>query len=81
MLSDARGKVGWLTVRSIKRKTAHRLPSLSTHLVVDDSCFNDGHAPQILDQVQACLGGLFDVEHSTFQFEHGSHVEHELAMH
>jgi cobalt-zinc-cadmium efflux system protein len=57
------------------------LPSLSAHLVIDDSCFNDGHAPQILDQVQHCLGGHFDVEHSTFQLEPRSHAEHEHAVH
>jgi cobalt-zinc-cadmium efflux system protein len=56
-------------------------PSLSAHLVVDDSCFSDGHAPQILDRVQACLGGHFDVEHSTFQLEPRSHAEHEHGMH
>lgn len=57
------------------------LPSLSAHLVVADSCFSDGHAPQILDQVQSCLGGHFDVEHSTFQLEPRSHGEHEHAFH
>jgi cobalt-zinc-cadmium efflux system protein len=57
------------------------LPSLSAHLVVADSCFHDGHAPQILDQVQSCLGGHFDVEHSTFQLEPRSHGEHEHAFH
>ncbi|HWU21900.1 MAG TPA: cation diffusion facilitator family transporter [Nocardioides sp.] len=56
-------------------------PSLSAHLVVDDSCFNDGHAPQILDRVQQCLGGHFDVEHSTFQLEPVSHAEHEHGVH
>ena len=57
------------------------LPSLSAHLVVADSCFNDGHAPQILDQVQRCLVGHFDVEHSTFQLEPRSHGDHEHAVH
>ena len=57
------------------------LASLSAHLVIDDSCFNDGHAPQILDRVQECLGGHFDVEHSTFQLEPRSHAEHEHGAH
>jgi cobalt-zinc-cadmium efflux system protein len=57
------------------------LPVLSAHLVVDDSCFTDGHAPQILDQVQHCLGGHFDVEHSTFQLEPAGHSDHEPAAH
>jgi cobalt-zinc-cadmium efflux system protein len=57
------------------------LPSLSAHLVVADTCFQDGHAPRILDEVQHCLGGHFDVEHSTFQLEPRSHQEHESGMH
>ena len=40
------------------------LPALSAHVVIEDDCFPDGHAPRLLDQVQACLAGHFDVEHS-----------------
>ena len=57
------------------------LPTLSVHVVIDDSCFTDGHAPQLLDELQACLEGHFDVEHSTFQFEPESHAGHEGATH
>lgn len=57
------------------------LPALSAHIVVDDSCFNDGHAPQLLDQLQACVAGHFDVEHSTFQLEAAAHAGHELGIH
>jgi len=57
------------------------LPALSAHIVIDDSCFSDGHAPQLLDQLQACLVGHFDVEHSTFQLEPASHNQHEPGMH
>jgi cobalt-zinc-cadmium efflux system protein len=57
------------------------LPSLSAHLVVDESCFADGHLPRILDQVQECLGGHFDVEHSTFQMEPATHAAHEHGVH
>lgn len=53
------------------------LPALSAHLVVDHSCFLDGHAPQLLDQVQSCLAGHFDLEHSTFQLESPDHSTHE----
>jgi cobalt-zinc-cadmium efflux system protein len=53
------------------------LPVLTAHVVVDDGCFHDGHLPALLDQLQACLAGHFDVEHSTFQFEPVSHAEHE----
>jgi len=54
---------------------------LTAHVVVDDSCFHDGHLPRLLDQLQRCLAGHFDVEHSTFQFEPASHAAHEHAAH
>jgi cobalt-zinc-cadmium efflux system protein len=57
------------------------LPVLTAHVVVDDSCFNDGHVPQLLDELQQCLTGHFDVGHSTFQFEPASHAAHEHATH
>lgn len=56
-------------------------PTLSAHVVVEDRCFDSGHTPQILDALQACLGEHFDVEHSTFQLEPASHVDHEPAGH
>lgn len=57
------------------------VPALSAHVVVDDDCFLDGHVPQMLDDMQACLIGHFDVEHSTFQFESASHADHEHETH
>jgi cobalt-zinc-cadmium efflux system protein len=57
------------------------LPALSAHVVIDDSCFNDGHAPRLLDELQACLTGHFDVEHSTFQLEAAAHAGHESGTH
>jgi cobalt-zinc-cadmium efflux system protein len=57
------------------------LPTLSVHVVIDNSCFTDGHAPQLLDDLQACLIGHFDVEHSTFQLEPASHAGHETGTH
>jgi cobalt-zinc-cadmium efflux system protein len=57
------------------------LPAISAHVVVDDSCFLDGHAPQVLDELQRCLAGHFDVEHSTFQLEPASHADHEPGTH
>ena len=56
---------------------ASDLPVLSAHVVVDDGCFHDGHLPRLLDQLQQCLTGHFDVEHSTFQFEPATHAAHE----
>ena len=57
------------------------LPVLTAHVVVDDDCFLDGHVPQLLDQLQNCLVGHFDVEHSTFQFEPAGHANHEHDRH
>lgn len=59
------------------------LPLLTAHVVLDDSCFDDGHAPQLLDALQACVAEHFpvSVEHSTFQLEPASHVEHEVGHH
>jgi cobalt-zinc-cadmium efflux system protein len=57
------------------------LPVLTAHVVVDDSCFRDGHLPRLLDQLQQCLAGHFDVEHSTVQFEPASHAAHEHPAH
>lgn len=57
------------------------LPAVSAHVVVDDRCFADGSAPRLLDQLQACLAGHFDVEHSTFQLEPSGHVDHESPQH
>ena len=59
------------------------LPTLSAHVVVTDSCFRDGHAPQILDQLQECVAIQCDiaVEHSTFQIEPAAHAGHEAPSH
>ncbi|MFC6358608.1 cation diffusion facilitator family transporter [Luteococcus peritonei] len=54
-------------------------PTLSAHVVVDEECFRNGHAPQLLDEVQACLASHFDVEHSSFQLEPPTHSSHELG--
>jgi len=55
-----------------------QLPVLTPH-IVDDSCFHDGHVPQLLDERQECLVGHFDVELSTLQFEPSSRATHEYA--
>jgi len=64
-------------------RIATDLPVLTAHVVVDDSCFHDGHVPQVLDQLQACVAGHFPVavEHSTFQLEPASHAGHESTSH
>jgi cobalt-zinc-cadmium efflux system protein len=62
-------------------QVATGLPVLTAHVVVDDSCFQDGHLPALLDELQRCLAGHFDVEHSTLQFEAGGHAAHEPSAH
>lgn len=57
------------------------LPALSAHVVVEDCCFVENHAPRVLDELQRCLVGHFDVEHSTFQLEEAGHLEHESGGH
>jgi cobalt-zinc-cadmium efflux system protein len=59
------------------------LPVLTAHVVVDDSCFHDGHAPHMLDELQRCVAEHFPVpiEHSTFQLELAAHSEHEHPTH
>jgi cobalt-zinc-cadmium efflux system protein len=58
-----------------------RLPVVSAHVVLEESCFSDGGSPQVLDALQACLAGHFDVEHSTFQLEPAAHAAHEPGIH
>jgi len=62
-------------------QVATGLPVLTAHVVVDDSCFHDGHLARMLDEVQGCLADEFDVEHSTIQFEARSHGAHEHDTH
>lgn len=57
------------------------LPALSAHVVIDDDCFRNGLAPRILDQLQSCLTGHFDLNHSTFQLEPDEHAGHEDTSH
>ncbi|GII02047.1 cation diffusion facilitator family transporter [Planobispora takensis] len=54
---------------------------LTAHVVVEEECFADGHAPQMLDALQECLSGHFDLRHSTFQLEPPAHVQHEQPAH
>jgi cobalt-zinc-cadmium efflux system protein len=57
------------------------LPVLSAHVIVSDACLQDGSAGQVIDRLQECLAGHFDVEHSTFQLEPATHADHELPQH
>jgi cobalt-zinc-cadmium efflux system protein len=57
------------------------LPVISAHVVVSDGCVVAGTMGKVLDHLQDCLAGHFDVEHSTFQLEAQTHQEHERTAH
>ena len=57
------------------------LPVISAHVVVSDGCVAAGTMGKVLDHLQDCLAGHFDVEHSTFQLEAQTHLEHERTAH
>lgn len=47
------------------------LPVISAHVVIDDGCFESGHAPRILEQIRECMREHFPVsfDHATIQLE------------
>ncbi len=49
------------------------LPTITAHVVVEDRCFSDGHAAEVLQEVRSCVAEHFEVSvlHSTFQIENG----------
>jgi cobalt-zinc-cadmium efflux system protein len=57
------------------------LPVLSAHIVVEPEVISEGRSAIMLDSLQACLRGHFDVAHSTFQLELAGHADHEHPMH
>jgi cobalt-zinc-cadmium efflux system protein len=59
------------------------LPVLTAHVVIEAECFSDGHAPEVLDELQACVALHFpvQVDHATFQLEPPGHAEHESEFH
>lgn len=56
-------------------------PAMSAHVVLDDSCFSDGHAPRVLDVLQEAMRADFDMDHSTLQLEMAQHATHEVGTH
>jgi len=56
-------------------------PAMSAHVVLDDSCFSDGHAPRVLDVLQEAMSADFDMDHSTLQLEMAQHSSHEVGTH
>jgi cobalt-zinc-cadmium efflux system protein len=57
------------------------LPVLSVHVVVEPDVLANGRSAVMLDALQDCLRGHFDVDHSTFQLELAGHADHERPMH
>jgi len=59
------------------------LPVLTAHVIVDDSCFRDGHVAEMLPALQKCVAEHFElsIEHSTFQIEPESSITSEHVHH
>lgn len=59
------------------------LPVLTAHVVLDEACFTDGHAAEMLAHLQDCVAEHFDVsiEHCTFQLEPPGHADREHTAH
>lgn len=59
------------------------LVSLTAHVTVEDECMRDGHAVEILHQLQECMAEHFpiSIEHSTFQLDTADHSAHEPLRH
>src|SRR5258708_4505148 len=57
------------------------LPVISVHVVVEPQVLADGTSAHMLDVLQECLSGHFDVEHSTFQLERAGHADPEQPIH
>lgn len=62
---------------------ASGLPVLTAHVIVEPECFRDGHASEILTDLQRCVAESFtvSVEHSTFQIEPEHHRATEPETH
>lgn len=62
---------------------ASGLPTLSAHVVLDDTCFTDGHAPEILNDLRHCISKDFEIsiDHTTFQLETEHHRATEGSHH
>lgn len=58
---------------------ASDLSILSAHIVLDDACFNDGHAPEVLEELCSRLVGHFDVDHGAIQLAPAHHFANETG--
>ena len=57
------------------------VPVLSAHVVVEDDVLDPDRFCVVLDALQHCLEGHFDVEHSTLQLEPRDHKATEVQIH
>jgi len=57
------------------------VPVLSAHVVVEDEVLDPDRFCVVLDALQHCLEGHFDVEHSTLQLEPRGHKSTEVHIH
>lgn len=57
------------------------VPVVSAHVVIDDAALAGRSHGEVLDRLQGCLAGHFDIEHSTFQIEPRGHSDHEYDQH
>ena len=57
------------------------VPVVSAHVVVEDEVLHPDRFCVVLDALQHCLEGHFDVEHSTLQLEPREHKATELRLH
>lgn len=56
---------------------------LSAHIVIAKECYRDGHALEVLHQVETCMKNHFPrrIEHCTLQIEPEGHAAHEILKH
>ena len=76
------GKIFVTDVHDVHASTvATGLPTITAHIVVEDECFTDGHAADVLHDIKECVASHFDiaVHHSTFQVETAHISDHEQA--
>ena len=52
------------------------LPIVTGHIIVDDECFHDGHAAEVVLAAQDCTARHFNIRHATLQVEPASAAAH-----
>ncbi|PIE21637.1 MAG: cation transporter [Arachnia propionica] len=64
-------------------RVSTNLPVITAHIIVEEECFHDGHAPEILKQLATCVAEHFavSIEHSTFQLEPPGFTPNESVHH